>query len=336
MHFNLKHLFFKRIFSMIDYNKIASDVLDTEICGMMELKSALLSDPAFGRSVDLLLRRRGAIVVTGMGKSGHIAKKIATTMSSTGSRAFFLHPSEASHGDMSIISPDEIIIAISNSGESRELSDIVGYAKRFGVPMISITRAADSALARAADVSLVMPAVPECCVIGKAPTTSMIQTLALGDVLTIVLEHANHLTPDMYKNWHPGGKLGASLVRVFDLMHKDGELPLTRDDDVFETAVSVMGRPVRFGCVGVTDSGGKMVGVLTDGDIRRQIGAGLAGKKMHEIMKRNPFTICSDTVATEALRILNEKQIQTLFVLDAAGRPIGIINFHDLLKAGIA
>ncbi len=321
---------------MIDYNKIAADVLDTEIKGLADLKTALLADPSFGRAIDLLLRRTGTIVVTGMGKSGHIAKKIATTMSSTGSRAFFLHPGEASHGDMSIISPQDVIIAISNSGESKELSDIVGYAKRFSVPLISITRAADSALARAADVSLVMPAVPECCIIGKAPTTSMVQTLALGDVLTIVLEHANNLTPDMYKNWHPGGKLGASLIRVSDLMHKGEELPIVNENDSFEHAIDVMGRPVRFGCVGVIDAVGKMVGILTDGDIRRHVSDGLTGRKMHEIMKASPFTIGSDTVATEALRILNEKQIQTLFILNDAGRPIGIINFHDLLKAGIA
>ncbi|MCL2749285.1 MAG: KpsF/GutQ family sugar-phosphate isomerase [Alphaproteobacteria bacterium] len=321
---------------MIDYNKIATQVLDTEIQGLSELKEKLLSDDTFGRAVDLLLRRRGSIVVTGMGKSGHIAKKIATTMSSTGSRAFFLHPGEASHGDMSIISPDEVIIAISNSGESRELSDIVGYAKRFNVPLISITRAADSSLARAADVSLVMPAVPECCVIGKAPTTSMVQTLALGDVLTVILEHANQLTPDMYKSWHPGGKLGASLVRVADLMHTGNELPIVYEDNDFEMAIIVMGRPVRFGCVGVVDDTGKFVGILTDGDIRRQVCNGLAGKKMREVMKENPFTVKADTLAAEALRLLNEKQIQTLFILDDSGKPVGIINFHDLLKSGIA
>jgi arabinose-5-phosphate isomerase len=321
---------------MIDYNKIATDVLNTEIQGLSELRDHLVSDPAFGRAIDMLLSRRGAIVITGMGKSGHIAKKIATTMSSTGSRAFFLHPGEASHGDMSIISPDEVIIAISNSGETRELSDIIGYAKRFNVPLISITRAADSTLARAADISLVMPAVPECCIIGKAPTTSMLQTLALGDVLTIVLEHANRLTPDMYKNWHPGGKLGASLIRVSDLMHKGEELPLVGEDAPFETAVAVMGRPVRFGCVGVINAAGKLVGILTDGDIRRQVSGGLAGKKMQDIMKSAPFTIGADAVATEALRILNERQIQTLFVLDDAGAPVGIVSFHDLLKAGIA
>jgi arabinose-5-phosphate isomerase len=321
---------------MIDYNKIATEVLDTEIQGLSELRDSLVADSAFGRAIELLLSRRGAIVVTGMGKSGHIAKKIATTMSSTGSRAFFLHPGEASHGDMSIISSDEVIIAISNSGESKELSDIIGYAKRFNVPLISITRAADSTLARAANVSLVMPAVPECCIIGKAPTTSMIQTLALGDVLTIVLEHANRLTPDMYKNWHPGGKLGASLIRVSDLMHSGNELPIVRTDDTFETAIEVMSRPVRFGCVGVVNDAGVMVGILTDGDIRRQVSGGLSGKKMQDIMKTQPFTIGADMVATEALRILNEKQIQTLFVLDAAGAPVGIVSFHDLLKAGIA
>lgn len=321
---------------MIDYNKIASEVLDTEIKGLSELKSALIKDPAFGCAIDLLTQRRGAIVVTGMGKSGHIAKKIATTMSSTGSRAFFLHPGEASHGDMSIISSDEIIIAISNSGESKELSDIVGYAKRFDVKLISITRAADSSLARAADVSLVMPAVPECCIIGKAPTTSMIQTMALGDILTVVLEYANNLTPDIYKNWHPGGKLGASLIRVSDLMHKGDELPIVKEDDTFETAVDVMGRPVRFGCVGVVDKNGKMVGIFTDGDIRRQVSSGLPGRQMHEIMKRGPFTINANMLAIEALRILNEKRIQTLFILDDSDKPVGIINFHDLLKAGIA
>ncbi|MGI5845909.1 MAG: KpsF/GutQ family sugar-phosphate isomerase [Alphaproteobacteria bacterium] len=321
---------------MIDYNKIATDVLDTEIQGLKELKESLLKDPAFGQAVDLLINRRGAIVVTGMGKSGHIARKIATTMSSTGSRAFFLHPGEASHGDMSIISPDEVIIAISNSGETKELSDIVGYSKRFNVPMISITREADSALARAATVSLVMPAVPECCIIGKAPTTSMLQTMALGDVLTVVLEHVNNLTPDIYKNWHPGGKLGASLIRVSDLMHKGDDLPIVQESDLFETALEVMGRPIRFGCVCVINTDGKIVGIMTDGDIRRKISTGLSGKQMREIMKTNPFHISADVLATEALRILNEKQIQTLFITNDSGQPIGIINFQDLLKAGIA
>jgi arabinose-5-phosphate isomerase len=320
---------------MLDYNKIAADILDKEILGLSELKNTLLADPAFGRAVDLLLARRGAIVITGMGKSGHIAKKIATTMSSTGSRAFFLHPGEASHGDMSIISPDEIIIAISNSGESRELSDIIGYAKRFDIPLISITRSAESSLSRAATVSLVMPAVPEVCTIGKAPTTSMVQTLALGDVLTVIMEHANALTPEIYKNWHPGGKLGASLIRVSDLMHKDDELPIVGLEDTFEKAIEVMGRPVRFGCVGVVDGSGKFVGILTDGDIRRQVNGGLVGKKMREIMKANPFVVSHDTMASEALRILNERQIQTLFIVDDSGAPLGIINFHDLLKTGI-
>ncbi len=321
---------------MIDYNKIASDVLDTEIKGLSELKTALIADPAFGRAVDLLVQRRGSIVVTGMGKSGHIARKIATTMSSTGSRAFFLHPGEASHGDMSIISSDEIIIALSNSGETRELLDIVGYSKRFNVPLISITRAENSALARAATVSLVMPAIPECCIIGKAPTTSMLQTMALGDVLTVILEHVNNLTPDMYKSWHPGGKLGASLIRVSDLMHKGDELPIVKENDLFETAVEVMGRPVRFGCVGVVDNNGKLLGVFTDGDIRRQISNGLLGKQMNEIMKTNPLTVSPNILAFEALHILNERKIQTLFVLNDSGQPVGIINFHDLLKAGIA
>ena len=320
---------------MINHKQIAKCVLDTEIRALTEMRDVLLSDPEFDRAVELLLSRRGAIVVTGMGKSGHIARKIASTMSSTGSRAFFLHPGEASHGDMSIISQDEIVIAISNSGESRELSDILGYVKRFNIPLISITRAAESTLARAATVSIVMPSVQECCTIGKAPTTSMVQTLGLGDVLTVILETANNITPDMYLNWHPGGKLGASLVRVADLMHRRDELPLVSEDDDFAKAVEVMGRPVRFGCVGVVNAAGMLTGVFTDGDIRRGVLGGLAGRKMREIMKMNPVTIGSDTLAPEALRLLNEKKIQTLFVIDSDKQPIGIISFHDLLRAGI-
>ncbi|MCL2331621.1 MAG: KpsF/GutQ family sugar-phosphate isomerase [Proteobacteria bacterium] len=319
----------------MDYKQVAENVFDTEIRGLTELRAALLADPSFGRAVELLLNRRGAIVITGMGKSGHIAKKIAATMSSTGSRAFFLHPGEASHGDMSIITPDEVIIVISNSGESKELSDIVAYAKRFGIPMIAITRAAESALVRAATVSIVMPDVPECCTIGKAPTTSMVQTLVLGDALTVILESANNLTPDMYRNWHPGGKLGASLVRVSDLMHTGADLPLVGEDDDFVAAVDVMGRPVRFGCAGVVGPSGKLTGIFTDGDIRRGVMSGLIGKKMREIMKLNPRAVPADTLAAEALRILNDNKIQTLFVTDANGAPVGIINFHDLLKAGI-
>lgn len=322
---------------MIDYKQIASDVLDRETQSLVELKQSLLSDPAFGDAVKLLLNRRGAIVITGMGKSGHIAKKIATTMSSTGSRAFFLHPGEASHGDMSIISRDEVVIAISNSGESKELSDVIGYVKRFDIPMISITRSADSTLARAATVSIVMPATPECCTIGKAPTTSMVQTLVLGDVLTIILENANEITPEIYKNWHPGGKLGASLVRVSDLMHRGDDIPLVSATDAFEDAIMVMGRPLRFGGVGVIDSSGKLVGVFTDGDIRRKVSAGMSllGKKMADIMTTDPKTVSSDVLASEALRILNDKRIQALFVVDGAGKPVGVIGFHDLLKAGI-
>ncbi len=321
--------------SIMDIKQIAKNVMDTEIAGLTELRDHIMNDPEFERAVQLLINRRGNIVITGMGKSGHIAKKIATTMASTGSPALFIHPSEASHGDLGMVSHDNIVIAISNGGESKELSDIINYCKRYDIPIISMTRAPDSTLAKNATVSLTMPRVPECCKLGKAPTTSTTQTLAYGDVLTMILEHANHLDADMYKNWHPGGKLGASLLKITDIMHRGDDVPLVNENDVFMKIVEVMSRPTRFGCVGVIDNNGKLTGVFTDGDIRRAIGIDLMGKKADEVMKRNPITIPDTTLATEALRIINEKKIQTLFIVDNDNKPIGIISFHDLLKAGV-
>ncbi len=320
----------------MDIKEIAKHVMDTEIKGLTELRDYILQDDKnFHNAIDLLVNRKGSIIITGMGKSGHIAKKIATTMTSTGSHALFVHPAEASHGDMGMLNKDAIVIAISNGGESKELSDIVNYCKRFDIPLISLTRAADSTLAKNATVSLVMPPVPECGKLGKAPTTSTTQTIAYGDVLTIILAEANQLNAEMYKNWHPGGKLGASLLKITEIMHSGNDIPLVYEHDSFEKILDVMARPVRFGCVGVINKNSELVGVFTDGDIRRSIHNNLLTKTAYEIMKKNPISINKETLATEALRILNENKIQTLFILDNKKQPVGVVGFHDLLKAGV-
>jgi arabinose-5-phosphate isomerase len=310
----------------------ARRVLETEAAALATLAGAL--DGAFGQALDRLAAVTGRIVVTGMGKSGHVGRKIAATLASTGSPALFVHPAEASHGDLGMITPADAILALSNSGETPELSDILAYARRFAIPLVAVTSRAESTLARHADVALVLPAVPEACPMGLAPTTSTTLMLALGDAIAVALLARKGFSASDFRVFHPGGRLGQRLARVRDLMHTGAEVPLAPETTRMDEALVIM-TAGRFGCLGLIDGSGRLSGIITDGDLRRHMEPGLLGRSAAEVMTRNPCTIGPDALAGEALRLMNERRITALFVVEE-GRPAGILHVHDLLRAGIA
>ncbi len=316
-----------------DFSVIGRKVLLAEGDALRALAASL--DGQFNAAVQHMTTAKGRIVVSGMGKSGHIARKIAATLASTGTPAIFVHPGEASHGDLGMVTSDDVVIAISNSGETRELSDLVAYTRRYKLPLIAITSGARSALAEAADVLLLLPPEPEVCPMGLAPTTSTTMTLALGDALAIaVLDHKGFTAED-FRNFHPGGKLGSQLQRVAQLMHAGDDLPLVEPQTAMSEALVIMTRK-SFGCVGVVDAAGKLAGIVTDGDLRRHLGQDLLHKTVRDVMTAAPTTIDGRALVAEALNILNEKRRTQLFVVDDEGRPIGILHIHDLLRAGVA
>lgn len=288
----------------------------------------------FGRAVEILAGAQGRVIVTGIGKSGHVGQKIAATFASTGTPSFFVHPSEASHGDLGMIRRDDAILAISWSGETVELKNIVTYSRRFNVPLIAITSRTESALGRAADIVLELPKAKEACPYGLAPTTSTTMQLALGDCLAIALLEAKGFTAHDFKVFHPGGSLGAQLKFVADVMHKGESLPLVRHDETMATALVTMTQK-SFGCLGVIDADGKLAGVITDGDLRRHMGENLPARRTAEIMTKRPKTIGRDALASAALDLINRSRITALFVLDG-GKPVGIVHIHDLLRLGVA
>jgi len=311
----------------------AQRVLRLEAEGLEALARSL--DEAFTEALDLLDGRTGRVVVTGIGKSGHIARKIAATLASTGTPALFVHPAEASHGDLGMIGPEgDAVIALSNSGETTELADLVAYAKRFHIPLIAITGRADSALAQAADVALVLPASDEASPMGLAPTTSTTVMLALGDAIAIALLERKGFSPDRFHALHPGGRLGRTLLKVADLMHRGEEVPLTGGDTAMADALLVMTNK-RFGCVAIVDGDGVLQGVITDGDLRRHMSPGLLDLRAAEVMTRAPRTIGADALASEAVGLMNSNAITNLFVVED-GRPVGILHIHDCLRAGVA
>jgi arabinose-5-phosphate isomerase len=294
-------------------------------------------DARFDQAVQLLAATTGRVVVSGMGKSGHVGRKIAATFASTGTPAQFVHPGEASHGDLGMIIQGDSVLALSNSGETSELGDLVAHTRRFGIPLISIVGRPSSTLGRDSDVALVLPAVQEACPLGLAPTTSTTMQLALGDALAVALLERRGFGPEDFRVFHPGGKLGARLSRVADLMHGPEELPLaTPETPMAEALVAMTAR--RFGCLGITDAEGRLAGIITDGDLRRalQPGGALLTRRAGEVMTRQPRSVPADALAAEALRIMNEGSITTLFVVDAERRPAGILHIHDLLRAGVA
>ncbi len=297
----------------------------------------LLAGPAaaaFGRAVETLQAARGRVIVTGIGKSGLVGQKIAATLASTGTPAFFVHPTEAAHGDLGMIAPDDAIVALSWNGESVELVAILTYSRRFKVPLIAITSKPESTLAKHADVVLVLPRAKEACPHGLAPTTSTTMQLALGDCLAVALLEAKGFTAQDYKQYHPGGSLGASLKHVADLMHTGDRLPLARETLAMSEALLVMTEK-SLGCLGIVDAAGKLVGMITDGDLRRHMGNDLVNSRTGDIMTKKPNTLPPDMLASAALERINALRLTQMFVLDK-GRPVGIVHIHDLLRAGVA
>jgi arabinose-5-phosphate isomerase len=314
---------------------VARTVLRTEADGLTALAASL--DENFSRAVDLLADAAGRVVVSGMGKSGHVGRKIAATFASTGTTSLFVHPAEASHGDLGMIAAGDAVLALSNSGETAELADLVAHARRFGLPLVAITARAGSTLARAADVALLLPAAAEACPMGLAPTTSTTMQIALGDALAVALLTRRGFTASDFRQFHPGGRLGARLKHVRDLMHQGDAVPLGGPDMPMDRALLMMTEK-RFGCLGIVDAAGRLVGILTDGDLRRAMGPDLLGRRAGDIMTASPRTIGPDALAAEALHEMTARArpITALFVVDAAGRPAGILHLHDLLRAGLA
>ena len=277
---------------------------------------------------------KGRVIVTGMGKSGHIARKIAATLASTGTPAHFVHPGEASHGDLGMITADDVVIALSNSGEASELTDLIHYTRRFSIPLIAITSRAQSSLGSAADITLQLPPVPEVCPMGMAPTTSTTMMLALGDALAVSVMEIKGFTAEDYRNFHPGGKLGKTLLRVRDIMRKETDIPLVATTDAMTQVLVVMTQK-SLGCAGVVNAAGTLIGIITDGDLRRHMQNDFLIRTAEEVMSKSPTTVAPGVLAAEALKILNEKARTQLFVVED-GKPVGVLHIHDLLRAGIA
>ncbi|MGE0715307.1 MAG: SIS domain-containing protein [Alphaproteobacteria bacterium] len=304
-----------------------------EIAGL-EALAAGLGQP-FVAALDVFAAATGRVVVTGMGKSGHVARKIAATMASTGTPALFVHPAEASHGDLGMIAAGDAVLALSNSGETPELADIVGFTRRFRIPLVAMTRRRPSTLADAADVALVLPAVEEACPLGLAPTTSTTQMLALGDAIAVALLERRGFSDADFRVLHPGGKLGRRLLRVADLMHGGDEVPVCAPDAPMADAILQMTAKT-FGIVGIVGADGKLVGVITDGDLRRHMGPAILARTAEAVMTRTPRTIGPDALAAEALGFMSDAKIYCVFVVDAARRPVGVLRIHDILRAGVA
>ncbi len=286
------------------------------------------------KTLDILHHVTGRVVVTGMGKSGHVARKIAATMASTGTPAQFVHPAEASHGDMGMITAADAVLALSNSGETAELADLITYSRRWRIPLIAITSRRNSTLGNAADVTLALPAMGEAGALGLAPTSSTTMMLALGDALALGLLDRKGFSAEDFHQLHPGGKLGQKLMRVGDLMHVDKEVPLIAEEAPMSRALIEMTSKT-FGCVGAINGKGDLVGIITDGDLRRHMGAALLEQKVTDVMTAHPLTITAGAMAAEAVLIMNERSITSLFVVDGA-KPLGIIRLHDCLRAGVA
>ena len=311
----------------------ARRVLATEIAGLTALAKSL--DRAFVAAIDVLAAAKGRVIVTGMGKSGHIAGKIAATLASTGTPAFFVHPGEASHGDLGMIAPGDAVIALSNSGDTAELADVLAYTRRFRIPLVAMTRRSESTLADAADVALVLPASAEACTLGLAPTTSTTMMLALGDAIAVALLERKGFSAEDFQALHPGGQLGRQLLRVADIMHEGAAVPLVKHGASMADTILVI-TAKSFGCAGVTDEAGRLIGIVTDGDLRRHMGTALLAERVETVMTPTPKTIRPQALAAEALGQMNAQAITSLFVVDDTWRPLGILHIHDCLRAGVA
>lgn len=322
------------------HEDVARRVLELEAEGILALARAVQRDAqTLRRTVDVLAHVTGRVIVTGMGKSGHIARKIAATLASTGTPAQFVHPAEASHGDLGMITRADAVLALSHSGETAEMSDLLAYARRFKIPLIGITAGAQSALAQAADVTLLLPALSEACPLGLAPTTSTTAMLALGDALAVALFESKGFSAQDFHQFHPKGALGRRFLSVGDLMHRGDAVPLiAAKAPMSEALVEITAK--RLGCVGVTDEQGCLVGIITDGDLRRHMAPNLLQQPAGEVMTPQPRAIRPTALAAEALGVMNDGSITSLFVVEKPESgpqpPIGILHIHDILRAGVA
>jgi arabinose-5-phosphate isomerase len=323
----------------IDRNAAIASALRTvatERTGLAALSDALGDGLAerFADAVETLAGIGGRVIVTGVGKSGHIGSKIAATLASTGTPAFFVHPAEANHGDLGMIARDDAIVMMSWSGETTELKGILAYARRFAIPLIAITAGETSTLAREASVAIVLPKTPEACPHGLAPTTSTLLQLVIGDALAVALLEARGFTPEHFRTFHPGGQLGANLTQIRDIMHVGERLPLVRTGTAMGEAIAEISRK-GFGCVAIAGVDGRLAGIVTDGDLRRNIATDLLSMSVDQVMTRSPKTVEPGTLAATALELVNSSAITTLVVVED-GRPVGIVHMHDLLRIGVA
>ena len=306
-------------------------VIEAEAAALTTLADTL--DDSFAAAVGLLLQAKGRVILSGMGKSGHIARKIAATFASTGTPAHFVHPAEASHGDLGMLTPGDVVIVLSNSGETPELADMVAYTRRFGIPLIGVASRADSTLLTQSDIALVLPQRGEACGTGVVPTISTTMTLALGDALAIALMEHRQFTPENFRDVHPGGKLGARLAKVADLMHRGEELPLVEGHTPMGEVLLTISQK-GFGVAGIVAADGTLAGVITDGDLRRHM-QGLLDHTAEEVMTRNPTVVQTGALAEKAVAIMNDRKITCLFAVDAQGAVAGILHIHDCLRAGV-
>jgi len=327
-----------------DDGAAARRVLELEADGILAVARGLeRDDGAFVKAIDLLAQVTGRVIVSGMGKSGHIARKIAATLASTGTPAQFVHPAEASHGDLGMITRADAVLALSHSGDTAEMADILAFTKRYAIPLIGITSGAQSPLAQAADVTLLLPPLREACPLGLAPTTSTTAMLALGDAVAVALFDRKGFSADDFHQFHPKGSLGKRFLRVSDVMHRGEAMPLIGVDATMAEALVEM-TAKRLGCVGITDRSGALAGIITDGDLRRHMAPDLLQRTAGTIMTAKPFTIRPQALAAEALRVMNEANrgsgITNLFVVEqpgpGGGRPVGVLHIHDILRAGVA
>jgi arabinose-5-phosphate isomerase len=310
----------------------AQRVIETEIAGLSALKQAI--GPDFAAIVARIGGLKGRLICAGVGKSGHVARKIAATLASTGTPAMFIHPTEASHGDMGMIGPDDGVLALSKSGEVSEMSDLIAYTKRFSIPLIAMTANANSALGKAGDHLMLLPEAAEACGETRAPTTSTTMQIAYGDALAVALLEQRGFTAQDFRVYHPGGKLGAMLKSVRDLMHDGDDLPLVGAATPMMEALLTM-TAKRFGATGVVGDAGTLIGIITDGDIRRRAGTDFAGLVAQDVMTSSPMTIDPEALAGAALAALNERGRTVIFAIDHEHRPVGILHIHDLLRAGV-
>jgi len=315
---------------------VATNVLTMESDALVALAEAIATNlkAEFTKAVDILFAVQGRVIISGMGKSGHIARKIAATMASTGTPAQFVHPGEASHGDLGMVTDKDVVFALSNSGETSELSDLIAHTRRFSIPLIGLTGRGGSSLAGAADCPLVLPNCPEACPMGLAPTTSTTMALALGDALAVALLERKGFSPDDFHVLHPGGKLGSQLLKVDDIMRYGDDVPLIAQSAPMSDALLEM-TAKSMGCIAIVNDDGDYIGVITDGDLRRHMQDGLINMQAGDVMSKGGITLASSTMASEALAIMNNKSITNVFVLQA-GKPVGALHIHDCLRAGIA